>query len=396
MQPRARAHDLAALTGRNDLVATIERWSGIAADGLTRMLRARELRYPQTARLSADGTDLNLEGVSIRYAGMAALGLGRLDSARQSVVLQGRPIHDLVLQNMHDAARGADPGAVALAAWAAAETGTPVCEAVVTRLARLLTSDEAVSTVDFAWGLTAALVTPELGQSRNLADLAARRLLAAQGGRGIFPHALPRESLGRGRSHVGSFADQVYPIQALARYAAATASRRALDAANRCAERLVELQGPAGQWSWHYDVRTGDVIEDYPTYSVHQHAMAPMVLLDLFEAGGTDLRAAVARGASWIEDHPETPEPLTVEPLGVIWRKVGRKERRKAVRTIRAATTAVRPGLRLNWLDTVCPPGPVDHECRPYELGWLLYAWGSSGVVHELTSRFRTGRNRDR
>ena len=21
------------------------------------------------------------------------------------------------------------------------------------------------------------------------------------------------------------------------------------------------------------------------------------------------------------------------------------------------------------------PPGPIDYECRPYELGWLLYAW---------------------
>ena len=26
-------------------------------------------------------------------------------------------------------------------------------------------------------------------------------------------------------------------------------------------------------------------------------------------------------------------------------------------------------------LDRVYPPGVVDHECRPYELGWLLYTW---------------------
>jgi hypothetical protein len=26
-------------------------------------------------------------------------------------------------------------------------------------------------------------------------------------------------------------------------------------------------------------------------------------------------------------------------------------------------------------LDRVCPPGVIDYECRPYELGWLLYAW---------------------
>jgi hypothetical protein len=26
-------------------------------------------------------------------------------------------------------------------------------------------------------------------------------------------------------------------------------------------------------------------------------------------------------------------------------------------------------------LDRMFPPGVVDHECRPYELGWLLVAW---------------------
>lgn len=385
MQPHARGDELAALTGRTSLGAAIERWTALAADGLTRMLHAPQLRYPRTARLRADGSGLTLEGTSVRYAGMAALGLSRLDPDRQAGVLGGRTIHDLVSQNLQDAADGADPGAVALAAWAAAETRTPVTDTVVAALARLLTGEEPVPTVDYAWGIVAALATPQLSHTL---DLAARRLLAAQGPGGIFPHALPRQSLGRGRSHVGSFADQVYPIQALARYATATGSQVALDAANRCAERLAQLQGPAGQWCWHYDARTGDLIEDYPVYSVHQHAMAPMVLLELFEAGGTDLRQAVARGAGWIEEHPETPGPLVAESLGVIWRKVGRREPRKAVRTVRAATTALRPGLRLGWLDGVCPPGPIDHECRPYELGWLLYAWGSPGAVRERTPGF--------
>jgi len=26
-------------------------------------------------------------------------------------------------------------------------------------------------------------------------------------------------------------------------------------------------------------------------------------------------------------------------------------------------------------LDRLYRPGPVDRECRPYELGWLLLAW---------------------
>ena len=36
------------------------------------------------------------------------------------------------------------------------------------------------------------------------------------------------------------------------------------------------------------------------------------------------------------------------------------------------------PGARLGLLDRTFPPTVVDHECRPYELGWLLYAWLSA------------------
>ncbi|MNL79124.1 hypothetical protein D3C87_2056640 [compost metagenome] len=48
----------------------------------------------------------------------------------------------------------------------------------------------------------------------------------------------------------------------------------------------------------------------------------------------------------------------------------------KASRAIGAFTTSIRPGLHLPGLDRLMPPGRVDYECRPYELGWLLYAWG--------------------
>jgi hypothetical protein len=109
--------------------------------------------------------------------------------------------------------------------------------------------------------------------------------------------------------------------------------------------------------------------------------MAPMVLLDLREAGGVDHVPAIARGLAWLRTHPETRGELLDDRSGVIWRKVGRREPRKAVRYLRSVTTAVRPSLRLAGLDRVFPPGRIDYECRPYELGWLLYAWLASGVV---------------
>jgi hypothetical protein len=31
------------------------------------------------------------------------------------------------------------------------------------------------------------------------------------------------------------------------------------------------------------------------------------------------------------------------------------------------------------------PPTTVDYECRPYELGWLMYAWLGGGAVTALS-----------
>ena len=108
--------------------------------------------------------------------------------------------------------------------------------------------------------LTAAVVAAPLGDTTEVADRASERLLAAQGPRGIFAHGLPATSQGRFRAHVGCYADQVYPIQALSRWSAATGNAKALAAANACATRICELQGDDGQWWWHCDVRDGTVV----------------------------------------------------------------------------------------------------------------------------------------
>jgi hypothetical protein len=201
------------------------------------------------------------------------------------------------------------------------------------------------------------------------------RLTSRLGPGGTYPHLLDRRRRRSWRGHVGSFADQVYPLQALARAAALTGNRQLLHAANRTADRICQVQGEAGQWWWWYDARNGDVVEAFPVYSVHQHAMAPMVLLDLWEAGGHDHRAEVAAGLGWLDRHPEVAEELISDETGLVWRKVGRREPRKAARALAAATTGVRPGWHLPGVDRLMPPTLVDHECRPYELGWLLYAW---------------------
>ena len=92
---------------------------------------------------------------------------------------------------------------------------------------------------------------------------------------------MPGSDVPKLRGHVSCFADFVYPIQALSYYHQATRDARAAEVAISCAERMCQMQGPEGQWWWHFDIRAGRLVEGYPVYSVHQDSMAPMALFAL-------------------------------------------------------------------------------------------------------------------
>lgn len=367
---------------RTGIAVSVNRLVDVAMRGLHAAYDPDVDDFVQTVRAvrGPGGVQLRREGRSLRYAAIAALGLGRLRETRQRDVLRGLMAADITALAVRRAELvDDDPGAVALALWAAAEAGT-FPATLVARLQDTLASGRPLPTVDAAWTLTAAVKANALGDTDALVE-AATELLCRHDGP-AYPHLLPANSA-RWRGHVGSFADQVYPLQALALTSRLSADADLLARADRIADTIVTAQGSAGQWWWHYDARDGSVVERYPVYSVHQHAMAPMVLFDLWESGGADHRRAIARGLDWLNTHPETLDELITERHGLVWRKVGRREPRKAARAAGALTTSVRPGLRLPGLDRVLPPGPIDHECRPYELGWLLYAWLPAGGSNE-------------
>jgi hypothetical protein len=316
-------------------------------------------------------------------------------------VLAGQDLPELLPGILGLALAGRDTGALALAVWAAGEMADMAPDAVLAesgrvsraldRLATNARTDGPVPTVEHVWttmALLGAASTPQFDVPRGgLSSLeqattrAVERLCDAQGASGLFPHHLPPDRLSRFRYHVSCFADQAYAIQALTRYAASTGNVQALASAGRCADAIVALQGERGQWWWHYDWRYGTVVEAFPVYSVHQCALAPMALLELREAGGPDHGAAVARGLSWLVRRPESRGELIVDDAGVVWRAVGRREPGNLVRKVRSAASAARPARRLGWLDAVFPPGRVDQECRPFELGWILYAWQAEAPV---------------
>ena len=351
----------------------------VALLGLTacRYTPGRALPYTLRGTHGLQGPTLQPEGHSVRYTAIAALGLGRQPENVQREVLGGSSAAEMARSCLTLAESTTDPGAHALALWAAAEVAGTTDHALAARLLDAVRRPS-LATVDCAWAVVAGLAMPEGGTATRLAEEGVARLRAEQGPHGTFPHTSPPAD--RLRGHVGSFADQIYPVQAFVRFAARTGEERVMAAAETTARRLVDLQGEGGQWWWHYDTRTGDVVERYPTYSVHQHGMAPMVLDELAGAGGTNYSEAVQRGYGWLSTHPECVEPLVAPHLGVIWRKVGRRDAFKAARAAGALVSRVRPGAQAPFVDQVLPAGHVDYECRPYELAWLLYA---SGAMHE-------------
>jgi len=109
----------------------------------------------------------------------------------------------------------------------------------------------------------AALARPDkLSEFKNLADRTYRRLKQNQGKSGYFGHLGTTKSVaGLLRGRVGSFADQIYPIYGMSKFAMAfhmdTASTAALD----CAKAICRAQGEMGQWWWLYDSNSGPSLQ---------------------------------------------------------------------------------------------------------------------------------------
>lgn len=315
------------------------------------------------------------EGNSRRYTAITLIGLAGEGDASVREVLSGQDAATVYSRLVDDIADDANLGNAALALWAGAALGHRDAAKAAVRLRDLRPAETCQATVELSWTLVALC---EVGSPRDAAlrEAVAKRLMASLSPESnMFPHRVGTS--GRGiRWHVSCFADLVYPVHALSTYARKEENREALAVAERCAEHVCRLQGSAGQWWWHYHRSTGDVVEGYPVYAVHQDAMAPMALFALAEAGGRDHREWIERGLEWLRSSPELRGGTLVDnSSGIVWRKVAREEPGKISRYLQAAAAGVHPRLRVPGLNALFPPGRIDFEDRPYHIGWLLYAW---------------------
>jgi len=354
----------------------------LALAALPRMYRPEERLF--AFRLRRKNGAMALEGISPRYTAIALLGLAGETEETATGVLGGQSPREVCEGLIQRPQETGDLGEVALTLWAARVLQHPRAGAALDRLRSMRPAEGRYPTVEVAWALSA--LTAQNGEVADAAEakgIAGRLLASFRPETALFPH-WPAGARGLSfRSHVSCFADLVYPIQALSRYYRATRCSEALEAARACARRMCELQGLDGQWWWHYDVRTGRVIERYPVYAVHQHSMAPMALFALQEACGTDHTDAMVKSLKWLASTPEIGGSLIDTQAGVIWRKVARREPFKVSRRTQAHASRVNPSWRVPGFDWAFPPVQIDHETRPYCMGWILFAWPAAMDRHE-------------
>jgi hypothetical protein len=348
----------------------VARLRALSVRALARMYDPAERLFVFRLRRTPDG--VRREGSSLRYTAITLIGVAGESPADVAAVFGDHGREDVAKALVDRAASSTNLGDVALTLWAAKAVGASRA-AVLARLLEMAPADRSYPTVQVAWALSALSLDPE-APAGDLRERLAARLMTAAGAAGTFPHVL---GAGGGlRSHVSCFADLVYPIQALSFHAVRTGDSATKQAVRRAADLICARQGREGQWWWHYDHRTGRVLEGYPVYAVHQDAMAPMALFAAAEATGTSYDAAVRLGLDWLLRSPELDGgSLIDEKADLIWRKVARREPGKLTRSAQALVSLLHPRLRLPGADTLFPPVAIDDEDRPYHLGWLLFAF---------------------
>jgi hypothetical protein len=186
------------------------------------------------------------------------------------------------------------------------------------------------------------------------------------------------------RRRFASFASQTYLTLACFHYGEFTGRVDAIAMAKSCTRKLIDLQGPHGEWPWFFDAERGRVLDHYEVYSVHQYGMAPAFLEYAERHGVRGARDALIRGFKWVLGDNQLGKPMLVPDLQLTLRSQVRKNelRTTTPRMVRAIrNTYLRRPARL------IDPARVSLrlECRSYELGWILWSFGRRSDLRQLT-----------
>ena len=358
--------------------AKVDRIVKLALEGLPPMFN--EGRQLFCYKLKKTDRGLVQEGISQRYTMMTLLGLHRYEQAGGTSPIATEPVLNTLLA---DLGWIEDIGDLGVLLWlcgvvapdrlAKIEKQLPIAQALSTYPAA-----KRGVTMELAWFLTGlsywcSAFPNRRPQIEGLAVATFEQLKINQGDRGFFGHLCTSSSFkGLSRGRIGSFADQVYPIYGMTQFSQAFGHAEAGKRAMLCARGICDVQGPMGQWWWHYDSTGGQVVDGYPVFSVHQHAMGPMTLFRIGEAAGQDFRPWIYKGLEWINSRNELGFEMEDASAKLVWRCIYRSQRSLS-RYLNTALGRYSVPIQHDRAQDL----EVLFECRPYELGWLLYAFAN-------------------
>ena len=371
----------------------------LAVKGLGRMFDA-ETGLFCTRAIQKSGTPVRV-GISLQNSLIALIGLFRAHSSGLSSEIDINQALDRICARLGDIGNAGDFG---LLLWACAVANRADLKLLCNRadVSTLLTryvDARARRTMELAWLLTGlcsvAMTDKTLAEPlRSVAFRTFDLLMRNQEACGLFRHSSRRHSIsGSIRAHIGSFADQIYPVLAMSVFAKTYSVDAAVENALKCARALCETQGLEGQWWWHYDVLRGKVISKYPVYSVHQDGMAPMSLLTLSQVSGVDFGQSIYKGLQWIGGQNELSYDLRDKTLCLIWRNIHLTACRRYLEETRHVLGRTADAFRAKDLRVLL-------ECHSYHLGWILNAFAAKCELdreHEnaINRSWETGRDDD-
>jgi hypothetical protein len=185
------------------------------------------------------------------------------------------------------------------------------------------------------------------------------------------------------RRSFSSFATNTYLTLACYIYGEWSCNEKALALAKSCTKKLIELQGPQGEWPWFYFTPGAQVVDFYEIYSVHQQGMAPAFLEHAERHGVPGATVALVKGFKWIFGQNQMHRSMLWKREGLICRSQVRKGelQHKGKRIARALFHALtgRAG-KLAESSSL----ELRLECRSYELGWILWSFGRRTDLNEI------------
>jgi hypothetical protein len=350
-----------------------------ALTGLPRMLDPATGIFAFTVRPTGPA------GRSLRYTCITLIGL----TAAARSGFETRLDLDRLVRGIAERRREiTNPGELGLLLWCLSdyhEEATPAHDEIVARIPTTSSRLGGLTSTELGWLLSGLSRTAQVAPGNAEVADKARAVYAAL--RANYTEATGLFCFGgraggqlrrRLRRKLGFFDNQVYGIHSGIDYYRAFGDPGALAMADRCFDQVLHAQGPLGQWAWHYNVRSGAVVDRYPVYSVHQHGMGPMALHAVADATGRSYDEALERSVAWVFGENELRRAMIDPELGLVWRSIRRRiAHGKLIHVFKTLSLIglQRAGNRLATM--VNTPGQldVDMECRPYELGWLLLAF---------------------